>query len=70
MSKTNAPPDFLPVFPSPDSNLAKTPERSSASEGHSHPDAGERTEFSLSEIAGLRAFFELLDKWDLKETGE
>jgi hypothetical protein len=70
MSKTNAPPDSRPVFRSPDSKPANTPERSSAYERNSGPQVSEQREFSAPEIAALRAFFELLDQWDRKERSE
>jgi hypothetical protein len=70
MPKTNALPDSRPVFSSPDSKTAQTTECVSPSAEHSGSEMSERPEFGASEIAALRAFFELLDQWERKEKGE
>ena len=70
MSKTNALRNSRPIEKSPESKPSTTPAAIPASNKNSGSGAEPEVKFTASEIAALRAFFELLDQWDRKETEE
>jgi len=71
MSKTNALPDPHSIVRSPGFKPSSTPASISAlSQDDPCLKANEELEFGASEIAALRAFFELLAQWDRNEIVE
>ena len=71
MSQTNASSEPLPILQAPDSEQSlKSESLPALDKDNSCLTADNEPVIRATEIAALRAFFELLDRWDRNERGE